>query len=382
MNDELLHYSRPCFLGQAPVFDYRIALQLFAAEDEGRTEPPSERRRREEEEKGNVPKSQELPAAIVMLSGVVMIFIMGQHLFFKSGEIMRRYLSSVSTFSGFTDEAPRKLMEHTVKDLFSLLFPILGITFVAAIVGSVAQVGFMFAPKAINMDFKKIKPNFKKVLPTRQTMFNLAKSIAKVILIGWVTYLIISNDFLEMLLTGDMGLVQATRLIGISSFKIFLTVGILLFIISIGDFFYQKYEYEESLKMTPSEAKQEAKEQEGDRGILQRRRQLAREVANRGMMKKVPTADVVITNPTHYSIALAYNPAKNFAPMVVAKGVDEMALLIRRLAKKHGIPIVENRVQARLLYDEVEVDEEIPQKFFQAISMILARLDKFKREVA
>ena len=380
MNDELF-IKRPLLLGFEAESAWQIDLQLFSAEDEGRTEPPSERRRREEREKGNVPKSNELPAAVVMLAGIVMIFFMGQRLFFNSGALLTKYIGGINSAAGDLDSM-KKLMESATKDIFLLLWPVLGITFVAAIISNIAQVGFMFAPKALGMNFSRIKPNFKKILPTKQTMFNLAKSIVKVVLIGWITYLIIANDFLKIILTGDMGLMQATRLIGIASFKIFLTVGLFLFAISIADFYFQKHEYEESLKMTPSEAKQEVKEQEGDRGILQRRRQLAREVSNRGMMKKIPTADVVITNPTHYSIALGYDPSKNRAPVVLAKGVDEMALLIRRLAKKHDIPIVENRVQARLLYDEVEVDEEIPEKFFKAISLILASLDKYKRQVA
>lgn len=380
--EKQINIYRPLFLGKVYTEDYLIDLQLFAAEDEGRTEPPSERRRREEREKGNVPKSNELPAAVVLLAGIVVVFFMGQSLFYKTGSIIRRYISSINSIAnGGNIETMRRMMQDAFKDILILLVPIIAVTFIAAIVANIAQVGFLFAPQALSMNFSKIKPDFKKVLPTRQTMFNLGKSLLKVVLIGWITYLIIANDFMKILLSGEIGLIEATRLIGLSSFKIFLTIGILLFAISIADFFYQKFEFEESLKMTPSEAKQEVKEQEGDRAILQRRRQLAREISSRGMIKKIPTADVVITNPTHYAIALAYDPAVNAAPVVVAKGVDEMALLIRRLAKKHNIPIVENRVQARLLYDEVGIDEEIPAKFFQAISLILASLDKFKRQV-
>jgi len=373
---------RPSFLGDVYLHDRPLDLQLFAAEDEGRTEPPSERRRREEEEKGNVPKSNELPAAIVLLAGIVFVYFTGKYIFFKSSLLIQKYFHMVQSVTDFQPESFAVVMKDASWDMLMLIGPVLGVTFIAGIAGSILQVGFMFTPKALSMNFGRIKPDFKKVLPTRQTMFNLGKSLLKVMLIGWVSYFIAANDFFEILLTGNMGLLEATRLVGMASFKIFLAIGILLLAIGIGDFYYQKFEYEESLKMTPSEAKQEAKEQEGDRAILQRRRQLAREMAQKGMIQKVPTADVVITNPTHFAVALSYDPSRHEAPVVVAKGADELALLIRRIARQNDIPIVENRVQARMLYEEVEVDEPIPAKFFEAISVILSRLDKFKRQVA
>jgi flagellar biosynthesis protein FlhB len=186
-------------------------------------------------------------------------------------------------------------------------------------------------------------------------------------------------DFYNVLITGEMGIKGAFSLIAFSGLKIFIIVGIILFIISIFDFYYQRYEFEESIKMTPSEAKQEMKEAEGDKSYLNRRRQMIREFIRKGMLQRVPKADVVVVNPTHYSVALQYEPSIHAAPIVVAKGEDELALIIRRLAKKHEVPIIEDRVQARLLYEEVEIDSEIPAKFFRAVSLIISRLDKFKK---
>ncbi|EMO41276.1 flagellar biosynthesis protein FlhB [Leptospira noguchii serovar Autumnalis str. ZUN142] len=362
--------------------DFKIDLQLFAAEDEGRTEPGSERRRREEREKGNVPKSPELPAAVVLLAGVILVYLMGEYFFMRTYYILRKYIHGVGLRTDISSESVTELLKNASTDLFTLLWPLLGITLVGAIIGNVAQVGFIFTPRALSFNFSRIRPNFKKVLPTRQTLFNLGKSLAKVGLIAWVSYIIISKDFFPILLSGEMGLEQAVALVMNSSFKIFLIVGIILLAISIVDYLYQRYEYEESLKMTPSEAKREAKESDGDRSLQARRRQLARDMMNkRKMLAKVPEADVVITNPTHFAVALEYKPGIHKAPIVIAKGVDDFALLIIRIARENGVPTVEDRIQARGLYEEVELGAEVPQQFYRAIAAILSRLESFRRAV-
>ncbi|MEM7183611.1 MAG: EscU/YscU/HrcU family type III secretion system export apparatus switch protein, partial [Spirochaetota bacterium] len=186
-------------------------------------------------------------------------------------------------------------------------------------------------------------------------------------------------DFLHMLLAGQMGIKGALRLLFYTSFKIFFVIGIILFVIGIVDYYYNKYEFEESLKVTPSEAKREQRESEGDKSMLNRRRNMVREFIRKGMLQKVKTADVVIVNPTHFSIALSYDPQVHDAPVVVAKGMDEFALMMRRVAKNNDIPMIEDRVQARMLYEEAELDMPIPVKFYRAVSVIIARLEKYKR---
>jgi flagellar biosynthesis protein FlhB len=356
-----------------------IDLQLFAAEDEGRTEQGSDRRRKEERDKGNVPKSSELPAALILLTSMATVYLLGNYLFTKSFLLFRKYFENIHNYKTFSEADLGILFRVSAEDILTLLLPILTITFLMAIVGNVVQVGFLFTPQAIGFKFSKIVPNFKKVLPTRQVLFNLAKSLSKVILVGWVCYIIISLDFLPMLLMGDMGLKGAMKLLGMTAVKIFIVIGIIFFAISLLDYQFQKYEFEESIKMTPSEAKQEMKETEGDKSILNRRRQMVREFIRKGMLQRIPKADVVVVNPTHYSVALAYDQKVHSAPVVFAKGMDELALLIRQLAKKHNVPIIEDRIVAKMLYDEVEVDSVIPSKFFHAVSLIIARLAKYRR---
>ncbi len=358
---------------------FKFDLQLFAAEDEGRTEEGSERRRKEERDKGNVPKSVELPQALILISSVIAIYLLGNFFFTKSFLLFKKYFESISTFQNFTDAEFQVVLRSAINDIAILLFPILGICFLAAVIGNVVQVGFMFAPAAVSINFSKIAPKFGKVLPTKNTIYNLIKSLGKVIVIGWVSFIIISVDFYAVILSGEMGLKSALQLLAVSSVKIFLIVGFILLALSLYDYFYQKEQFEDSIKMTPSEAKQDQKETEGDKTLLNRRRQMVREFIRKGMLQRVPKADVIIVNPTHFSIALSYNPQIHQAPIVTAKGMDELALVIRQIAKKNNVPIIEDRIQARLLYDEVEVDEEIPAKFFRAISIIISKLDKYRR---
>ncbi len=362
-----------------PIFDdFRINLQLFAAADEGRTEPPSERKRREEREKGNVPKSPELSSAIVLIAASALLYIMGEFFVRKSAIIMRKYLQLARNPGEFNTESFSELLRNASWDMFVILAPLLGVTFVFGILGNVVQVGFLFAPRAIEFRFERLIPNFKKILPTQQTLFNLAKSLMKIVLIGWVSYIVVSKDFLRIMLTGDMGILQALELVSYSGFKIFIIVGIILLVIAVADFYYQKYEFEENLKQTPSEAKREIKEQVGDGALIARRRQIMRDIVSSNMLQQVPSADVVITNPIHFAVALSFNSAVDTAPKVIAKGEDQMALTIKEIAKKNNIPIVEDRLLAQQLYKMVDINQEIPFNLYQAVSIVFVNLRKYK----
>ncbi|GBF50660.1 endoflagellar biosynthesis protein [Leptospira ryugenii] len=370
MNQELLKLD--------PYF--QINLQLFAAADEGRTEPPSERRRREEREKGNVPKSQEVASTLVLLGGTAVIFLFGEKFIKDTAKFIKKYMAMGVSLDRFGAEEFRVMLGMVASDFLGLIWPILAVTVLFAIVGNVVQVGFLFTPRALAFRFDRVTPNFNRILPNRQTMFNLAKSLAKVILIGFISYILIAGDFLKILLTGNMGILESITLISYSGFKIMMTAGILLLAIAVSDFFFQKFEFEESLKQTPSEAKREAKDDGGDPILKNRRMQLARDMMQGNMLREVPKADVVITNPTHYSVALLYELG-DAAPRVIAKGENRLALEIRRIARENDVPIVESPANARFLYHQVDVGKEIPNELFQAVANILFTLEKFKRKI-
>lgn len=356
----------------------QFQLQLFAAEDEGRTEPGSERRRREEREKGNVPKSNEVSSVLVLLGAIAVIYLTGEKFIREASTFITKTMLKGINQDRFGNEEFRVLFGGLARDFFGLLWPVFSVTVVLAIAGNVLQTGFIFTPRALAFRFDRLVPNFKRVLPNRQTLFNLGKSLTKVIVIGIISYLLIESDFLRILLVGNLSVNQALVLIGTVGFKIMMFVGIFLLAIAITDFFFQKSEFEESLKQTPSEAKRELKEDTGDPLVKSRRMQLARDFMQREMLKAVPKADVVITNPTHYAVAIGYRPGIDPAPIVLAKGEDRLALAIRKIARDNDIPIHEDRMTARLLYEQTNIGEPIPALLFDAIAKILRTIRKFR----
>lgn len=358
-----------------------IHLQRFAAEDEGRTEDPTDRRRREEREKGNIPKSQDIPQSAILLGTVVTLFILGTWVYARAYSVFHRFLGGDFNALRMGDVEDAK---RIIFDLFwesaQIVAPIAIVSFVMGILGNVAQVGFLFTLRPLEFKPERIMPDFKRVLPARRTMINLLKIVVQFTAILIVTYLVIVDDFIPMLRTSGMDLRQAIALFAWTSFKLLMAAGIILFIISIPDYFYQRFEYMENLKMTMSEVKRERREEEGDPLIRQRQREKALELRRqRNMLRDVPEADVVITNPTHYAVALKYDPGLSKAPTVTAKGSDHLAYRIRTIARENNVPIEENPPLARALYRDVEIGQEIPDTLYRVVSLIFAKLDRFRR---
>lgn len=354
--------------------------QRFAAEDEGRTEEPTERRKREEREKGNVPRTNELPSAIILLGTVLIIFLLSTYIINQILEIFHLYFQKISEAHEFSMEDVKEILRNLFLQTGKIVFPILIASFLLGIIGNIVQVGFLFTLRPLEFQIERIIPDFRRLLPNRRNIINLIKTIIQVILILFITFLIIKDDLIPMLKTYGTDLKKAISIFSIVSLKVFLIAGILLLIIAILDYFYQRYEYLENLKMTITEVKQEIKEEIGDPLIRKRQRERALEIAkNRASIKKVLEADVVITNPTHYAVALQYEYPIDNAPKVIAKGKDQLALIIRNIAKENNIPIEENPPLARELYNRVEIGEEIPQELYRAIILIYQKLEKFRK---
>lgn len=360
---------------------FRFDLQLFAAEDEGRTEEPTEKKIREAREKGQVVKTQELPQALVVIAGCLVLLVFSSWMYGSMANILKFYLSS---FAGKTITT-RWLELEMLKLIFEcakLVFPVFLATNIAAIIGEVSQVGFQISTHPLQLDWSKMKLDpasiMKKIFFSRQIAANLVKSIAKVIFIGFVSYLIIKGDLDEILKTPDISIALAMSNIVYIGFKIIIWSTVLLMVLAIPDYFFQKSEFVESLKMSKQEMKEELKETMGDPHVRQRMREMQREIVMKNMIREVPKADVVVTNPTHYAVALRYDRDTMYAPAVIAKGVDSMALKIREVAKENNIELIENRPLARELYNSVDVGDIIPDALFRAVSFVYAEL--YKRE--
>lgn len=362
-----------------PLDSLDIDLQRFAAEDEGRTEEPTERRKREERERGNVPRTNELPSALILLGTILVLFFISTYMVSQMMQIFHTYYSLISQIHSFSMQDSIEILKNLFIHTGTIVLPIVLIAFIFGIVGNIIQVGFLFTLYPLRFQIQRIIPDFKRILPTRRNIINLIKTLSQIILILIVTLLLIYEDLIPMLKTANMDLKSAIKVFAIVSFKVLIVSGIILLIISILDYFYQRYEYIENLKMTVSEVKQEIKEEIGDPLIRKRQRERALEILqSRTSLSKVKEADVVITNPTHYAVALQYNYPFDKAPRVIAKGKDHIAILMKNIAKENHIPIEENPPIARELYRRVDVGQEIPEEFYKTVALIYQKLQKIK----
>lgn len=359
-------------------------LQLFAAEDEGRTEEPTEYKKRKAREEGKVVKTQELISALILLFGFVSIYIIFKYVMKNSVGMMVNYLGMVDEVARSSDTNVIYLLKPILPLMVRFIAPIFGVVFIAALAGNVIQVGFKFTTKTIQPDLERINPNpirfFTKVLFTRQAAVNLGKSIFKIAAISIVSYLLVRKDIHTIAKTIDMGIVQGVKLALIIAFKLIMVTGGVLLVLSLPDYLFQRFEHIESLKMTRQELKEERKLLEGDPLVRARMRERQREFARRRMMQEVPKADVVITNPTHYAVALKYEAFKMTAPVCVAKGQDLIAQRIKKIAEENGVSVVENKPLARELYRRVDIGDEIPDDLFSAVAEVLAFVYKLKKK--
>ena len=357
-------------------------LQRFAsAEDEGRTELPSERRRREERERGNVPRSQEIVSAAILLGGVFVLFLSGVYMFSSIQKVFHSYLTWDFTFVG--ELADISNMRRFILDIgfetAKIVGPLLLAAVLVGIAANVSQFGLLFSMYPLGMRWQKIRPDFRRILPGRRTLFTLGRVLLQVVFISIAAYIVIVDDYTPMLKTANMGLVPAIFLFAKIAFKLLVIAALVLALISVPDFLYQRYEYIQNLKVTLSEAKRERKDEEGDPLIRQRQRDRTYEMRKQqNMLQETAKADVIIINPVHFAVGLKYEPEYSQAPVVVAKGADHLAFIIRNIAKEHGIPIEENPPLARALFEEIEVGQEIPETLYRVVSLIFSKLRRFQ----
>lgn len=355
--------------------DYVFDLQRFASpEDEGRTEEPSEIKKRKAREEGNIPQSQELIGIIVFLGIFFGITAFWRYFYSRLFELIQYYINGINSIQ-LSKNNIQALSINFIIQIMQVLGPILGIGTLFALAVSLAQTRFLFTTKKLSPNFSKIfgnmLSNLKKMFWSKQALFNLGKSLMKVIAVFGIAFLFAVNDLPTMIAYVRMEHNTAFGMLAGLIVRFVAVSGALLFIFAIADYVFQYREYIDSLKMTKQEVKDEFKETEGNPEIKQKIRQLEQQMGMRRMLTAVPAADVIITNPTHYSVAIKYDSSYMNAPIVVAKGVDRTALRIREIAQEHSVPIHENKPLARGLYAMAEVGDEIPVEFYRTVADIL-----------
>lgn len=357
----------------------RLDLQFFAGE---KTEKATPKKRQDARKKGQVVKSQDISSAIVMLAVFIFLiafagsYVNNIETFFKQTLIHNIHVQEL------TSEDVMALITSTFFELSKVILPIMGIAFIAALFGNYVQFGFLFTTESMKFDLKKMDPikGLKRIFSVK-AIVELLKSILKIVFIGGVTTIIVWTNIESVLALSFKSpaetLVTVAKLVGIMG----VGASLVLLCLSVLDWSYQKYDYEKNLKMSKQDIKDEYKNSEGDPLIKSKIKQRQREMAMRRMMSEIPTADVVITNPTHYAIALKYDEDEMDAPRIVAKGTDFVAQKIKLIAKEHDVVMVENRALARAMYDQVEIGDQVPDEFFKAVAEILAYVYRIKRKI-
>ncbi len=355
-----------------------VHLQWFAPEDEGRTEEPTEYKLRKAREEGQVAKSQDLTGAIVLLLTSITLALFAPSMLATIRSMFRWFISESITLD---ITASGNYVFMVFLDYFvRLVFPIALVSVVAALGANLLQVGFLFTTKPIRPDLKRIVPNFVKyfqrTLFSTDGLYNIAKSIGKVVILIVLVYLNVQADIPRLLKLQTASIWVSFQFIAGLALRILLEASVILLVLALLDYLVQRRQFRKQMRMTKQEIKEEYKMMEGDPLIRSKLRERMRELLTRNMIANVPKADVVITNPTHYAVAIEWDRTKMIAPMVVAKGVDRIALEIRRIAEENKVPIVENRPLARALYAETEVGDIIPEQHWNAIATVLAYIVK------
>ncbi|MBN2695570.1 flagellar biosynthesis protein FlhB [bacterium] len=348
--------------------------------DQEKTQQPTEHRREEFRKKGDVAKSRELVSIGVLLAGFLALYFFVGWMIELYNELQLFTFQRIN-FSVKSDNIGQ-VLSFPVFQMFKMLMPFFIAVIVVAIAANVGQTGFLVSENAFKFDFSRINPasKFKQIFFSKQSFFELFKAILKLAIVGLLSWFVILSSIGLIIDSLQRQIPDILSITGSFVFKLVLNSLILLLFLGFADFIFQKLQMEEKMKMTHQEVKDEYKQMEGDPFIKSKRRSKQREISMNRMMQEVPQADVIVTNPTHFAVALRYDRKKDRAPIVVAKGADFMAQKIKEVARESGVQIVENKMLARALYWNVEIGDSIPESLFKAVAELLAYVYKINRE--
>jgi len=365
---------------------YAYNLQFFAKDGPGgeKTEEPTTKKLDDARNEGQVAKSKEVYNAVGLLALFLIIqFYVG----YIGNNLMGFFASIYNQIPDFIHMPDGFLPVHTFRTLFITMFlrilvlvgPIMLIAFIIAVVVDVLQVKWKVTTKPLKPKFSKLNPikGFSKIFSVN-SLVELLKSIAKIGIIAYVAYTYLLGRIDELFILYNIPLIQGIALTGDLVVQTGLRISAAYLIIALADLIYQKRKHHKDNMMTKQEVKDEFKNQEGDPQVKGKQKQRMMQASQRRMMQQLPEADVVITNPTHYAVAIKYDEDVHNAPIVLAKGADFIALKIKEAAKEHGIEIVENKPLARMLYTNVEVGEMVPPELYQAVAEVLAMVYHMK----
>ena len=349
---------------------FKIDLQLFGE----KTEPATPKRRHELRQKGQIPRSRELVTAVVLLICFWSMKLLSYYIFDDLVYAVRTFLSFPKVLdSKFTSNEIMLIFLQCLIIMAKILAPILLIIVICIIAVNYFQVGSVFTAKPLMPNINKINPaeGFKRLF-SKNAFVEMLKSIFKIGIIGFIIYDYLIDNYKMLPELLNMNMENTVIFIGNTIISIGIRAAVVLLILAVFDYYFQIWNYEKEIKMTKQEVKDEYKLAEGNPQIKSKIREKQRQLSLRRMMAEVPSADVIITNPTHFAVAVKYNEAVSEAPLVIAKGKDLIADKIKETAKQNNVPIVENKPLAQALYKSVEIGGQIPVELYKAVAEVLA----------
>lgn len=343
------------------------------ANDAGeKTEAPTPRRRMEARQKGQVARSTDFASALMLLGTMLCLRWFGPALMHSMLDTMKKYLTVDGPFdAAHIDVIP--ILLSVAMAVLAASGPILVGVMVIGVLSNIVQVGFLFSTEALEPNLGKMNPiSGATRLLSMRTLVQLIMNLLKLALVCLVAYASIKNRMGPIVLAMEVGGWQLVALLSTVIYDVGIRLALVLLLVGVADYAWQRWKFEQELKMTKEEIKEEMRRMEGDPMIKQRRRKMQFIALMQQIKKSVPKADVVVTNPTEFAVAIEYNDREMGAPKVVAKGQDYIAQKIREIAIAHGVPIVERKPLAQALYKTVEVGQEVPESLYKAIAEVLA----------
>lgn len=359
-------------------FTFTVDLQYFSGE---KTEKATPKKKQDARKKGQVAKSQDLSPAIALTAFFFLLIMLGPGML---STFQNMVTESLVTYTGWqVNEENLKVMFMQLSfEAIKIVGPVLGVALLVALLVNYMQVGWLITTEPLQMKLEKLNPieGAKRIFSMR-SLVELLKSLLKISAGIYVAYTILWNSKEQLVQLSLKSIGNVLSYTAGEVVKLGIYLGLLLFVLAALDYAYQRYEHEKNLRMSKQDLKDEHKQAEGDPLIKGKIRERQRSMAIRRMMQELPKADVIITNPTHFAVAIRYDASEMSAPTVVAKGQDYLALKIREVAKKHRIVTMENKPLARALYSQVEIGQQIPEELFKAVAEVLAYVYKLQGKV-
>jgi len=346
-----------------------------------KTEKATPKKRKDERKKGNVFLSKDAVTAVSLIASFYALKVFASTIFSGIQDLVKRYISLAGTTEVFLSSDISTTFTDLGLVFLKCAMPLVLVSALVAVVVTMAQTKMLFSPKAFAPKFSRINPlNGIKKMFSMRAIVELLKSLFKIVVLLYVVYTVLIDEVVTLPTLINMTPVSAINKTGEIIMDVVLKSGIAFVFLAAADYLYQWWDYEKNMKMSKQEIKDEYKQVEGNPQIKGRQRNLQQQRSRQRMMQNVPEADVVIRNPTHFAVALKFDRDKDRAPRVVAKGMDQLALRIVKVAEENDVYVTEDRPLARALYDAVEVGDEIPEEFYKAIAKILAFVYNLKEK--